>query len=50
MTHVNHLCTDCGEPGATIKNRDADDVQHYWHEECWREFKAWLSRPLGRMK
>jgi hypothetical protein len=36
-------CTECGELGATVRNLDAADHVHWFHPECWRAFRRWLS-------
>ncbi len=40
---MKHRCTDCGKVGATIRNRDAADIVHWWHPACWVAFRKWLS-------
>lgn len=35
-------CSDCGELGATLTNRDAGNHVHWFHPECWAALRDWL--------
>jgi hypothetical protein len=34
--------------GATERHDDCADVEHWFHAECWLDFKWWLSGHDGK--
>jgi hypothetical protein len=38
-----HRCTECGNPGATLRRLDAADHVHWFHLKCWRALCRWLA-------
>lgn len=39
---LTHYCTECGKTGATVRNRDAANLVHWFHPACLAALAAWV--------